>query len=81
MRKFVTALTLALALGATGCRTETAYGQCKGLIDKDEEQANLNYEVSTRNVVLALIFSETLLWPGLTAAFWVWCPVSQKAAK
>jgi hypothetical protein len=80
MRKFMTLLPLIALLGAAGCETETSYGQCKGLLDADEEQKDLKYEVSTRNVVLSILFSETLLWPGLTAAFWYHCPVARKEA-
>lgn len=79
MRKFITALTLALTLSATGCTMSNQYGECKGLADENEKNPALNYEVSTGNVVLAIIFSETLLWPGLTAAFWLYCPTGPKA--
>jgi hypothetical protein len=73
MKKIFTALCLAATL-ATGCTMSNEYGACKGLATEDEMDPSLHYSVSTYNVVLAVIFSETLLWPGLTAAFWLKCP-------
>lgn len=78
MKKLFTALCLAATLCATGCEMSNNYGECKGFIDQGEKDPNLKYEVSKRNVILAIIFSETLLWPGLTGAFWVWCPTGRK---
>lgn len=80
MRKIATTLLLALALTATGCHTSTEFGECKGFATADEENPNLQYEVSVNNVFWAFVFSETLFWPGLTAAFWYKCPVARKAA-
>lgn len=77
MKKLIAPLILALALTATGCTRETEFGECKGLATESEKDANLKYSVSTWNVVLSVIFSETLLWPGLTAAFWLWCPTGK----
>jgi hypothetical protein len=75
VKKIVAALALAgLITTATGCTTSTSYGECKGFANMDERDAKLKYEVSTGNIVWSVIFSETLLWPGLTAAFWIWCP-------
>lgn len=79
MRKFALALSLATCL--SGCVTETQYGDCKGLATKDEEDPNLIYKVKTWNVVAAVIFSPSLIWPALTGAFWLYCPEGKKAAK
>lgn len=79
MRKLIASLALiGILFGTSACTRHTPYGQCVGLINKDDERSNLRYEVSTWNIVMAAIFSETLLWPGLTAAFWVWCPQGTK---
>lgn len=72
----VWSLILAASL-AGGCATKTEFGSCKGLVTKAEKDPKLKYEVSTRNVVLAVLFSSTLLWPAATASFWIWCPTSR----
>lgn len=77
MRKMV-GLTLALVLSA-GCETETDFGSCKGLVSMAERDPALVYEASTRNVVLAAIFSPSLIWPVMTGALWLWCPTGRAA--
>lgn len=49
MKKFAAALTLALTLGAAGCRSATEYGECHGLFDENLKDPKLQYEVSVRN--------------------------------
>lgn len=66
---------IALGILLTGCRMETSYGSCKGLVNKDEKNSKLQYEYSVRNIILAGIFSETIIWPIVTGAFWLECPV------
>lgn len=79
MKKFIASLALlGLITTVSGCRTSTSYGQCKGFVNKDEKDPNLNYEVSIRNIVVAGIFSASLAWPAVTGAFFVWCPTSRK---
>ena len=72
MRKTVAIIALATVLG--GCTTSTSYGECKGLANQAEKSPKLRYNVSVKNIFLAAIFSENLIWPILTGAFWVWCP-------
>ncbi len=79
MKKFATAMMLALTLAATGCQTSTTYGECKGFFNSDEKNPNLEYHYSTRNIVLAVIFSGSLLWPVLTGGLWLECPTGPKA--
>lgn len=56
------------------CRDETQYGRCVGI--DDAKNPNLVYDVSTRNVVLAVIFSETLVVPIVVVFDKLYCPVS-----
>jgi hypothetical protein len=70
-------VALVLALGLSACTMSNELGECKGLATEDEMRRDLRYEVKTSNVIWAVIFSETLLWPGLTAAFWLKCPVER----
>lgn len=72
MRRLLAVTALAAML--TGCTMDNEYGACKGFANESEKDPNLKYEVKTMNIVLAVIFSETIFWPVLTGAFWVWCP-------
>jgi hypothetical protein len=74
MKKIVAAICLAAGLMMTGCTMSNEYGACKGFANEDEKDPNLHYSIKTTNVVWAVIFSETLLWPILTASFWLKCP-------
>lgn len=80
MKKFAAATMLALTLFVTGCQTSTAYGDCQGIFTESDKNPNLEYHYSTRNIVLAVIFSGSLLWPVLTAGLWLECPTGPKAA-
>jgi hypothetical protein len=77
--KKIGALALLALITVTGCTTSNQYGECKGLVNEGEKDPRLNYEVSTGNVILSVLFGGSLVWPGLTAAFWVWCPTGPKA--
>lgn len=76
MTKYLISLMICLFFSA--CTTQNQYGECKGLANKEERRADLTYEVKKLNVFWAVLFSETLAVPVLTAAFWVWCPVGKK---
>jgi hypothetical protein len=80
VKKLIAPLMLAAALFTTGCETSNQYGACKGLASYDEKDPSLHYSYSTRNIILSVLFSETLLWPGITAAFWLKCPDYRLAA-
>jgi hypothetical protein len=62
----------------TGCTTETELGPCKGVFNKDEENPKLKYELSTKNLLGAIVFSETLAVPIMVGGLWLWCPVEKK---
>lgn len=81
LNKFKSLLAvLLLGVLLSGCRDSTQYGECIGLVN--DKKPELVYEVSTRNVVMAVIFSETLMMPILVGAFYLYCPVGyQKVAK
>lgn len=75
MKKFPILLLAVMMLVMTGCRGETDYGECVGLIE--DKSPNLEYEVSTRNLIVAIIFSETALVPLIYAVGYIWCPVGR----
>lgn len=70
------AVALVLAAWMTAaCTSETQFGPCIGAFD--DRAPGLRYEVSTKNVVLACIFFETVFVPVIVAAKEVRCPVSR----
>lgn len=64
-------LCLAL-LFATGCRTSNDNGVCVGVLD--QKKPGVEYELSIRNVALAVIFSETIVIPVIVVAKLLECP-------
>lgn len=75
MNKLLVALTAGFIL--SGCTSSTEYGRCVGLGDK--QSSKLEYEVSTRNVVLAVIFSETIFTPVIVLVKETYCPIGPKS--
>lgn len=69
-------LSLLLLIGLTGCQGSTEYGKCIGL--GEEEKPNLEYRASTRNIILSVLFIETIFVPVVVALNEVYCPVGEK---
>lgn len=69
-------LIIAAVLLVAGCRSSTEFGQCKGLFD--DSHPELKYELSTRNAVIAVMLSETVVVPVLWAYSYAACPVGRK---
>lgn len=65
-------LVALLALG-TGCQSRTDVGECVGINDADRNPA-LHYRVSTRNVVLGIVFVETVFAPIVVLVSELYCP-------
>lgn len=76
MKKYLAILAL---LAATGCKGETEYGECIGL--DDTKNPARTYEVSTRNVVWAIIFIESLIVPVVWGLDYVYCPTGNVEPK
>ena len=70
------ALIVAVALLAAGCQSSTPHGECIGAFD-DPDPA-LVYKTSTRNVVLGVIFVETLIVPAVVIATETKCPTARR---
>ena len=62
-----------------GCSERTPYGECIGIAD--EKDPNLVYRVSTNNVVVGVIFIETLFVPAIVVLDQLYCPISRKEKK
>jgi hypothetical protein len=71
-------VSLALLTFVAGCRTETQYGECIGIADKQDP--SLVYEVSIRNAIVSVFFFQTVIVPVLWLLDSVKCPVGPKAA-
>lgn len=71
MRIFVLLIML-----ITGCTSATKYGECVGLLDTKDP--NLYYETKTSNVVLAVVFSETVVVPLFVVLKQYQCPIGNK---
>lgn len=46
-----------------------------GLLNDELRRPDVQYRISRRNAVLAIIFSETLLWPAIVVCFYLYEPV------
>jgi hypothetical protein len=75
MRRMILTVALAAML-VSGCRSRTQYGDCIGVADDPDPK--LVYRMSTRNVVLACLFVETIFVPVLVVAQSFKCPVGRK---
>lgn len=74
MKKILTIIALAASL--TACTSKTQYGGCIGVLQ--DKKPNLEYKLDTWNVVMAVIFSETIVVPALVVANQHSCPVGVK---
>lgn len=63
-------------LGFAGCATETQYGKCIGITDDRDE--SLIYKISKKNLVLGIVFIETIFVPAVVVLDEFQCPVGIK---
>jgi len=66
-------LGLILLANTAGCRSRTDYGECVGINDADR-RPTLHYRLSTRNLVLGIIFVETIFAPLIVLLSEMYCP-------
>ena len=59
-----------------GCVSKTDFGPCIGV--GDDENQELKYHVSTRNIIVGIIFVETIVVPVVVAVDEYKCPVAKK---
>jgi len=78
MKKTLILAALA-ALVLTGCTDSTKYGKCIGILDK--ENPGLQYSVSTWNLVVDFLFSETVVVPVVGVLSEFKCPEGTIPAK
>lgn len=78
MKKFITILMMGALLFIAGCTSNTEYGECIGVAQ--EHNPDLKYEYDLTNIVIAIIFSETIIVPVIIIATDLKCPTG-KASK
>ncbi len=61
-----------VALFVSGCTTENSKGECVGILD--HKAPGTKYEFSVWNVVLGLVFSETIIVPIYVVGKALECP-------
>jgi len=76
--KKILALVLALGLLA-GCESKNEFGNCIGAFDDGEP--GVKYKISTRNVIVGIIFFEVIAPPVFVVADQARCPVNKPAVK
>ena len=71
---------LIIALAAmflAGCTEITQFGPCVGVYNADRNP-KLTYKMDEWNVILAIIFSETIIVPAIVIFNETYCPVGVK---
>lgn len=69
-------LALVLAAMLTACTTRTDYGDCIGAFDAKDPA--YHYDLSVWNMVLAVVFFETIVVPIVVINDYTHCPVGKK---
>ena len=73
--KKILALVLVVAL-MSGCTSETQFGHCIGAFD--DKEPNLKYKVEPINVVMGIVFVETIFVPAVVLLSETHCPYGKK---
>lgn len=76
MKKFLAMLLFSCALVA--CESKTEYGKCVGMGEDELKDPNLRYKISTRNLIVGLVFIELLAPPVIVVLDKFECPVARK---
>jgi hypothetical protein len=66
--------TIGLVLFLAACQSRTDIGKCVGVNDKQDPA--FVYRVSTRNIIVGVIFFEMIAPPIVVALDELYCPVS-----
>lgn len=78
MKKVIAVIAvILLAVMLAGCTTSTSFGPCVGVDDSDRNPT-LHYKLSVWNVILAVIFVETIVVPVVVVLDNTYCPIGKK---
>ena len=80
LKKLIAGLLLIGVVGLSGCEESTPYGPCIGFgeFGDDQRQPGLIYKISHRNLILGIVFLETIIVPTIVAVDELLCPVGKK---
>lgn len=91
MKKLMMILAVAIAsIAMTGCAEKKTFKRSDGTeftakpygwMDKDKEIEGVDYELCTGNIVLSVVFGETVVAPVLLTGLELWEPVSYTEPK
>jgi hypothetical protein len=76
MKKMIKVGIVLAALLSASCKSDTEYGECVGMLE--ERDPRLTYEPSVHNIVLAVVFVETIFVPVLVVLEEHSCPTGRK---
>jgi hypothetical protein len=65
-----------VALALVACTTRTEFGECIGAAD--DKSPALIYRLSAWNIIVGIIFSETIVVPVVVVAAQLMCPEGKK---
>jgi hypothetical protein len=74
MRRVILAVMLVLVT-LTGCTSETEYGDCLGV--QETKDPTLVYKIPTVNIVVGLLFIETIFVPAVVLLSETHCPIGK----
>lgn len=69
-------IVLAAALMLAACTSRTEHGDCVGI--GEDKDPKLTYKLDTTNLVLGIVFVETIVVPVIVAVNETFCPVGKK---
>jgi hypothetical protein len=67
---------LAVAAMMAGCESSRHGLPCLGITESDQKVPGVHYEVSIKNVVVGIIFSQTLIVPAVVVLKEFECPMT-----
>lgn len=70
-----TIVALSALLMVSGCISKTEYGECIGVADQPD--LSLTYKASVRNIVLGVVFIETIFAPIIVLVSEFKCPIGR----
>ncbi len=78
MKKLIAIATLLLL---TGCAHDEIINGKRiepyGLLNQEKKDSTVAYEVSPGNVILSIVFSETLVVPVILCGWYLWQPIKK----
>ncbi len=67
---------LVFSLLFTGCTSNTEFGSCVGFFES--RRPEFQYHFSAWNVLLSILFSETIIVPVIVVVDETFCPIGKK---